>query len=161
MAYMHVAWPPMPNFNVRWPAVLWLFFVHLPHMTTVRWLPSRSTMHNNIAGHPGSNYNTRWHTVTSGFPWVSLPRVEWFMESLPTPQILLTLHRWCDENHKPPSLFTRSWFRSYTQGSVALPFVTFYLFSSRFHSWFQRVSLSLRYNFGLSLAGFPIINEKM
>ena len=41
------------------------------------------------------------------------------MESIPIPQIPLTPHRWCDENHKPPSLFTRSWFCSSTQGSVA------------------------------------------
>ena len=147
---MHIAQPPMPNVNVRWPVVLWLIFVYLPHMTTVRWLPSRSMAHNDIAGHLGSNYNARWRTVRSGFPWVSLPHVEWFMESLPIPQIPLTPHRWCDENHKPPSLFTRSWFHSSTQGSVTLPFVMFYLFSSRFHSWFQRVSLGLHYNSGLS-----------
>ena len=36
-------------------------------MNTVRWLPSRSKVLNNIAGHPGSNNNARWRAVTSGF----------------------------------------------------------------------------------------------
>ena len=55
------------NNNARWPAVIFLIFMHLPHTTTVRWLPSRSMAHNNIAGHPGLNNNARWRTVTSSF----------------------------------------------------------------------------------------------
>ena len=36
-------------------------------MNIVRWLPSRSTVLNNITGHPRSNNNARWRVVTSGF----------------------------------------------------------------------------------------------
>ena len=85
--------------------VSWLSIVHLPHMATVRWLPSRSTTHNNIARLPWSDINVRWRLVMTVLQIRSETRVTRFMESLPSSWIPLARRKQCDENQKPPSLF--------------------------------------------------------
>ena len=86
--------------------VPWLSIVHLPHTATIRWLPSRSTTHNNIARIPWLDINARWRTVKAVLQIRSGTRVTRSMESLPNSWILLAHRRWCNENHKPPLLFT-------------------------------------------------------
>ena len=86
--------------------VPWLSFAHLPNTATVRWLPSRSTVPNNIVRLPWSDINVRWRAVMAVLQIRSGTCVTRSMESLPISWIPLAHRRWCDENHKPPLLFT-------------------------------------------------------